>query len=60
MKDNEFHLDRSLIRPLGYIRTGVVFLQGSLLQRNSQNLLKQITLQAHDQEFFRAGEFSWN
>ena len=38
VKDNEFRLDRNLIRPLGYIRTGAVFLQGSLLERNSQNL----------------------
>ena len=58
MKDNQFHLDRSLIRPLGYIKD-VVFLQGSFL-RYSQNLLKKITLQALNWEFFRAGEFSWN
>ena len=61
IKDNEFRLGRSLFRLLGYIRMGVVFLEGSLLQRNSQDLLKKKkTLQAHNQELFRAGESSWN
>ena len=41
VNNNKFRLERSLIRFLGYIRTDVVFLQGSLLQRNNQNLLKQ-------------------
>ena len=36
IQDNEFHLDiSSLMRPLGCIRAGAVFLQGSLLQRKS-------------------------
>ena len=61
IKDNEFRLGRSLFRLLGYIRMGVVFLQGFLLQCNSQDLLKKKqTLQAHNHELFSAGESSWN
>ena len=60
IKVNEFRLGRSLFRLLGYIRMGVVFLEDSLLQRNSEDLLEKNTLQAHNQELFRAGESSWN
>ena len=45
IEGNKFNLDiRNLIRALGYIRTGVMFLQGSLLNVKAKSFWNKITL----------------